>query len=122
MQALQEMLTLLKAPNISSEVIGSVLLTVAEISSSLGPQLIPLLPLTLPPVLEYLGEDEGEREGGGSACVMVKTATVTTLRVIVQTLPKFLSSFAVTIITEVRRVLFKVGGLRMYVLSCPPPL
>ena len=121
MQALQEMLTLLKAPNISSEVIGSVLLTVAEISSSLGPQLIPLLPLTLPSVLEYLGEDEGEREGG-SVCVMVKTATVTTLRVIVQTLPKFLSSFAVTIITEVRGVIFKVGGLRMYVLSCPPPL
>ena len=120
LQALQEMLSLLKSYTISSEVTGSVLLTVAELSSSLGPQLIPLLPVTLKPVLSCLAEEEeGEREGG-SVCVMVKTATVTTLRVIVQTLPKFLSSFAVTIITEVRGTNFKVGGPIMYCFTSPP--
>ena len=79
--------------SLSSELTGGCLLAVAEISSSLGPQLIPLLPPTLPPVLERVGGGDG---------VMVKMCAVVTLGVIVQTLPKFLSSFAVDIVKKVR--------------------
>jgi xanthosine utilization system XapX-like protein len=93
-QALQEMLSLLSnSDGLSSEFTGSCLLAVAELSSSLGPHLIPYLPSSLPPVMNRLTEGVG---------VMVQTAAVATLGVIVQTLPKFLSSFAATIVQKAR--------------------
>ena len=82
--------------SLTAEVTGSCLLAVAEISSSLGPQLIPQLPHTLPPVLERVGD------GGGG--VMVQVSAVTTLGVIVQTLPKFLSSYSASIVEKVREL------------------
>lgn len=74
-------------------------------SSSLGPQLIPLLPHTLPPVLERVGE-----EGGG---VMVRVSAVMSLGVIVQTLPKFLSSYSASIVEKVREIM-NWGGSGQY--------
>ena len=91
------MLSLLSSSaSLSAELTGSCLLAVAELSSSLGPQLIPLLPPALPPVLQRVG-------GGGG--VMVQISAVTALGVIVQTLPKFLSSYAAEIVE-------KVGGVK----------
>ena len=88
------MLSLLSnSDGLSSEFTGSCLLAIAELSSSLGPHLIPYLPPSLPPVLNRLTEGVG---------VMVQTAAVATLGVIVQTLPKFLSSFAATIVQKAR--------------------
>ena len=89
------MLSLLSdsSESLTVEVTGSCLLAVAELSSSLGPQLIPLLPGTLPPVLERVGK------GGGG--VMAQVSAVTTLGVIVQTLPKFLSSYSASIVEKV---------------------
>ena len=97
----KEVLAIFSTPDesLSPELCGSCLLTVAEISTSLGPHLIPLLPRTLPPVLERVG---GEGEEGG--CVMMMIAAVTTLGVIVQTLPKFLSSYITDIVKKVQKM------------------
>ena len=92
-QALQEILSVLAtSDSLSAELTGSCLLAVAELSSSLGPHLVPLLPPSLPPVIDRMGEDAG---------VMVQTAAVATLGVIVQTLPKFISSYATAILEKV---------------------
>ncbi|ORX81097.1 ARM repeat-containing protein [Anaeromyces robustus] len=91
------------------QVCASSIVCITSVCRELGPRLVPFLPKFMPILLEKLEgtlkeeeeeeeEEEGER-GGNSSKIIFQLSAISSLEIIVQSIPQFISSYLKTILT-----------------------
>eukprot|EP00833_Pecoramyces_ruminatium_P000810 jgi/Orpsp1_1/1174842/evm.model.c7180000051637.1 len=85
------------------QVCASSIVCITSVCRELGPRVVPLLPKFMPILLEKLEgtleeEEEGNENGSNSSKVIFQLSAISSLEIIVQSIPQFISSYLKTIL------------------------
>ncbi|ORX59122.1 ARM repeat-containing protein [Piromyces finnis] len=82
------------------QVCASSIVCITSVCRELGPRLVPLLPKFMPILLKKLeGTLEIEEEEGNSSKIIFQLSAISSLEIIVQSIPQFISSYLKTILS-----------------------
>jgi len=88
------------------QVCASSIVCITSVCRELGPRLVPFLPKFMPILLEKLegtlvedGEDDEENNSSSSSKIIFQLSAISSLEIIVQSIPQFISSYLKTILS-----------------------